>query len=49
MNYWLVKSEPDDYSFDRLLEEKLVVWDGIRNYAACKHLRTMKVGNQVLF
>lgn len=49
MNYWLVKSEPDEYSFDDLLKEKQTMWDGIRNYAARKHLRGMKKGDLVLF
>ena len=49
MAYWLVKSEPSTYSFDRLVKEKQTTWDGIRNYAARLHLRGMKSGDQVLF
>ncbi len=49
MNYWLVKSEPYEYSFDDLLKEKRTMWDGIRNYAARNHLRSMKKGDLVLF
>ena len=49
MAYWLVKSEPSTYSFDRLVKEKQTTWDGIRNYAARLHLRGMKTGDQVLF
>ena len=49
MNYWLVKSEPSEYSFDDLLKEKKTMWDGIRNYAARNHLRAMKKGDLVFF
>lgn len=49
MNYWLVKSEPDEYSFDDLVKEGKTMWDGIRNYAARNHLRGMKKGDLVLF
>lgn len=46
---WLVKSEPSDYSFEQLLAEGRVVWDGIRNYEARKYLSQMRVGDPVLF
>jgi predicted RNA-binding protein with PUA-like domain len=49
MNYWLVKSEPGVYSWDRLEKEKKAVWDGVRSYAGRLHLRNMKKGDQVLF
>lgn len=49
MNYWLVKSEPGEYSYDDLVAEKRTMWDGIRNYAARLHLRAMKKGDLVLF
>ncbi len=49
MNYWLVKSEPDEYSFDDLIKEGKTMWDGIRNYAARNHLRGMKKGDLVLY
>jgi predicted RNA-binding protein with PUA-like domain len=49
MNYWLVKSEPDEYSFDDLIKEGKAMWDGIRNYAARNHLRGMKEGDLVLY
>ena len=49
MHYWLVKSEPFVYSFDRLLDEGKTMWEGVRNYAARNHLREMKVGDLVLF
>ncbi len=49
MNYWLVKQEPEKYSFDDLLKDKKTVWDGVRNYQARNNLRDMKTGDQVLF
>ncbi len=49
MNYWLVKSEPSVYSWEKFLKEKRVVWDGVRNYAARLHLRAMKNGDYVFF
>lgn len=49
MNYWLVKSEPDEYGFPDLQAEGTGCWDGVRNYAARNHLRSMKVGDLVLF
>ena len=49
MAFWLVKSEPSVYSFDQLVKEKKVVWDGIRNYAARNNLRSMKKGDKALF
>ncbi|HVD99628.1 MAG TPA: EVE domain-containing protein [Cytophagaceae bacterium] len=49
MNYWLVKSEPDVYSFDQLMKDKKTSWDGVRNYEARNNLRTMKKGDQVFF
>ena len=49
MNYWLIKSEPNAYSWDNLVELGKDHWDGVRNYAARKHLRDMKVGDLALF
>lgn len=49
MAYWLVKSEPFTYSFDQLVKDGSTVWDGVRNYAARNHLRTMKKNDEVLY
>lgn len=49
MAYWLVKSEPSTYSFDQLIKDKQTTWDGVRNYAARNHLKSMKKGDEVLF
>ncbi len=49
--HWLVKSEPDTFSFDDLLAspKRTTQWDGVRNYAARNNLRDMKSGDRVLF
>ncbi len=49
MNYWLIKSEPGEYSFQDLVNDKITRWDGVRNYAARNHLRAMKAGDLALF
>ena len=47
MNHWLVKSEPETYSWSDLVRDKRTDWTGVRNYAARLHLRAMQVGDQV--
>jgi len=47
--YWLMKSEPDAYSWDDLVAEKEGTWDGVRNHRAANNLRSMKVGDQAFF
>jgi predicted RNA-binding protein with PUA-like domain len=49
MPYWLMKSEPDAYSWDDLCREGIGTWDGVRNYLARNHIRAMKQGDKVLF
>jgi predicted RNA-binding protein with PUA-like domain len=49
MNYWLLKTEPDCYSWPDMKRDKKTVWDGITNALALKHLRTMKKGDLALF
>jgi len=49
MNYWLVKSEPSEYSYDDLVKDGSTYWDGVRNYAARNNLKGMKAGDKVLF
>ncbi|HEX5654099.1 MAG TPA: EVE domain-containing protein [Chitinophagaceae bacterium] len=49
MAYWLVKSEPSAYSWEKFTEEKETAWTGIRNYAARLHLNGMQKGDEVLF
>lgn len=49
MNYWLVKSEPNAYSYEQLVKDGQTVWSGVRNYAARIHLNAMKKNDEVLF
>ncbi|MGI9035772.1 MAG: EVE domain-containing protein [Pyrinomonadaceae bacterium] len=49
MNYWLVKQEPEKYSFDDLLKDGKTDWTGVRNFQARNNLRAMKTGDKVLF
>ena len=49
MAYWLVKSEPDAYSWQQLVKDKETSWDGVRNYAARGHLKNMKKGDEVFY
>ena len=48
-NYWLVKSEPDSYSWDDFVAEGKTSWTGVRNFTARNNLRSMHVGDEVLF
>ena len=48
MAYWLLKTEPDCYNWDRLVRDKSTVWDGVTNALALKHIRTMKKGDLAL-
>jgi len=49
MNYWLVKQEPEAYSWDDFVRDKGTDWDGVRNYQARNNLRAMKRGDRALF
>ena len=49
MAHWLVKSEPNTYSFADLERDGRTIWDGVRNHAAALHLKAMKLGDEVLF
>jgi predicted RNA-binding protein with PUA-like domain len=44
--YWILKTEPSTYSFDRLVKERRAVWDGVTNALALKHIRSMTKGDQ---
>ncbi|HEY9789918.1 MAG TPA: EVE domain-containing protein [Candidatus Obscuribacterales bacterium] len=48
MAYWLLKTEPDCYSYEDLEKEKKTVWDGVANNLALKYLRQMKKGDLAL-
>ena len=47
--YWLVKSEPSVYPWERFLKEKRTSWDGVRSFEARNNLRAMKKGDLVFF
>jgi predicted RNA-binding protein with PUA-like domain len=48
-NNWLVKQEPEDYSWDDLVRDKKTAWTGVRNFQARNNLRNMNTGDAVLF
>lgn len=47
MAYWLLKTEPEEYSWETLEREGKASWTGVRNFAARNHLREMKPGDVV--
>lgn len=49
MNYWLLKTEPDTFSWDDLVRDKTAVWDGVRNFQARSNLKAMKKGDYAFF
>jgi predicted RNA-binding protein with PUA-like domain len=49
MKYWLLKSEPSEYSIDDLKRDKITNWHGVRNYQARNFLKEMKKGEKILF
>ncbi|MEO5802096.1 MAG: EVE domain-containing protein [Verrucomicrobiota bacterium] len=48
-NYWLVKSEPESYSWSDFVKDGKTAWTGVRNFQARNNLRAMKQGDPVLF
>ena len=49
MNYWLVKSEPDAFSWDQQVAHGVEPWTGVRNYMARNNLRAMKKKDRAFF
>jgi predicted RNA-binding protein with PUA-like domain len=47
--HWLVKSEPESYSWSDLVKDGQTAWTGVRNFQARNNLRAMKKGDQVAF
>lgn len=47
--YWLMKSEPDEYGWDHLVAEGEGTWDGVKNAQASNNMKAMKKGDQVFF
>ena len=49
MNYWMVKQEPEAYSWDTFVKDGGTAWTGVRNFQARNNLRAMKKGDAVFF
>lgn len=49
MRYWLMKSEPEEFSIDALKKVGREPWSGVRNYQARNYMKEMKVGDGVFF
>src|SRR6267378_4136241 len=49
MQYWLVKTEPEAYSWSAFVKDSGTAWTGVRNFSARNNLRAMKVGDLVFF
>ena len=49
MAYWLMKSEPAKYSWDRMVQDGRTHWDGVRNFQAANNLRAMQPGDRAFF
>ena len=48
MQYWMMKSEPSEFSFSDLMRDGKTVWDGVRNFQARNNMKAMKKGDQIL-
>lgn len=48
MQYWMMKTEPGEFSFEDLVRDGKTVWDGVRNFQARNNMKAMKKGDQVL-
>ena len=49
INYWLLKSEPSTWSWQKQIKSKVEMWDGVRNYQARNNLMKMKLGDRCFF
>lgn len=49
VSYWLIKQEPETYSWDDFVRDGGTMWDGVRNYQARNSLKEMKKGDRALF
>lgn len=49
MKYWLLKSEPGEWSWEDQVESGEDTWDGVRNYQACNNMKSMKIGDLAFF
>jgi predicted RNA-binding protein with PUA-like domain len=46
---WLFKEDPESYTYEKLVEDKKTVWEGVHNPLALKNLRQVKKGDQIFF
>ncbi|MDE1151344.1 MAG: EVE domain-containing protein [Micavibrio sp.] len=49
MAHWLVKSEPEAYSWQQMQKDKKTGWSGVRNYQAANNMKAMKIGDTCFF
>jgi predicted RNA-binding protein with PUA-like domain len=49
MAYWLMKSEPGNWSWDDQVKDGVAEWDGVRNYQAANNMKAMTIGDKVFF
>jgi len=49
MAQWLIKEEPEHYSYDQLVKDRKTVWDGVKNPLAQKHLRSIQKGDRIFY
>ena len=51
MNFWLLKTEPEDWSWDQQVKcgDNGAEWNGVRNFQAAKNLKNMKIGDKCFF
>jgi predicted RNA-binding protein with PUA-like domain len=49
MAQWLVKEEPEHYSYDQLVRDRRTVWSGVKNPLAQKHLRSIRRGDRIFY
>lgn len=47
MNYWLLKTEPEEYNWDDLVKDNKTQWDGVKGYQALKNIAKMQKGDRV--
>lgn len=46
---WIIKTEPDDYSWEQMKKDKVTKWDGVTNWQALANMRQMKIGDECFF
>ena len=49
MAYWLMKSEPGNWSWDDQVKDGVAEWDGVRNYQAANNMKAMRIGDRAFF